>query len=86
MKPKSLLALLIFAAVGALMAAFVASAHWIDWLQFANAVSFDRPDPIFGKDAGYYVFKFRFIQYIWSSLYYTLIITFAVSVLVHLYQ
>ncbi len=79
-------ALLIFAAVGAVMAAFVASAHWIDWLQFANAVPFDRPDPIFGKDAGYYVFKFRFIQYIWSSLYYTLIITFAVSVLVHLYQ
>ncbi len=79
-------ALLVFAAVGALMAAIVASAHWVDWLQFANAVSFDRTEPIFGKDAGYYVFKFRFIQYVWSSLYYTLVITFVVSVLVHLYQ
>ncbi len=79
-------ALLIFALVGGLMAAVVASAHWVDWLQFANAVPFDRVDPIFEKDAGFYVFELRFIEYIWSSLYYTLIATFVFSVIVHLYQ
>jgi uncharacterized membrane protein (UPF0182 family) len=79
-------ALLIFSVVGALMAGFVASAHWIDWLQFSNAVSFDRVDPLFNKDAGFYVFRLRFIEYVWSSLYYTLLATFVFSVIVHLYQ
>ncbi len=79
-------ALLIFAVVGGIMAAIVASAHWIDWLQFANAVPFDRTEPIFQKDAGFYVFKFRFIKYIATSVYYTLLITFVASVIVHLYQ
>ncbi|NLO06929.1 MAG: UPF0182 family protein [candidate division WS1 bacterium] len=79
-------ALLLFAAVGAVMAGVVASAHWIEWLQYANWVPFNQADPVFGKDAGFYVFRLRFIEYMWQSLYYALVVTFVFSVVVHLYQ
>lgn len=35
-----------------------ASGHWNDFLQFINASSFDLKEPVFGKDAGFYIFKF----------------------------
>ncbi len=79
-------ALLIFALVGGLMAGVVASSHWIEWLQFTNAVPFGQDDPVFAKDAGFYVFRLRFIVYAWRSVYYALLVTFVASVLVHLYQ
>ncbi len=78
--------LLIFALVGALMAGVMASARWIEWLQFTNAVPFGDTDTVFGIDIGFYVFKLRFIEYIWRSIYHALIATVVVSVLVHLYQ
>ncbi|MGD9494728.1 MAG: UPF0182 family protein [Armatimonadota bacterium] len=79
-------ALLIFALVGGVMAGVMASAHWIEWLQFANAVPFGKTDPVFGRDAGFYVFRLRFIEYAWRSAYYALVVTFVASALVHLYQ
>ncbi len=79
-------ALLVFSLVGGLMAGVVASAHWVEWLQYTNAVPFGKTDPIFGRDAGFYVFKLRFIEYIWRSVYYALLVTFVASTVVHLYQ
>ena len=79
-------ALLIFSIVGGIMAGMVASAHWVEWLQFTHAVPFGKTDPVFGRDAGFYVFKLRFIEYIWRSVYYALLVTFVASTLVHLYQ
>ncbi|MEA3399744.1 MAG: UPF0182 family protein [Armatimonadota bacterium] len=79
-------ALLVFSVVGAVMAGIVASGHWLELLQYLNAVEFGRADPVFGNDAGFYVFRLRFIEYIWRSVYYALIVTFVASVLVHLYQ
>ena len=79
-------ALLIFALVGAIMAAVVASGQWHSWLQFKYAVDFNETDAIFHKDIGFYVFKLRFLEWLWRSVYYGVIVTFVVSVLVHLYQ
>jgi len=79
-------ALLVFALVGAVMGGVVASAHWVEWLQFVNAVPFGKEDPVFGKDVGFYVFQLRFIEYLWRSIYYALLVTFVASTLVHLYQ
>ncbi len=79
-------ALLIFAIVGGIMAGAVASAHWVEWLQFSHAVPFGKTDPVFGRDAGFYVFKLRFIEYVWRSVYYALLVTFVASTVVHLYQ
>ncbi|MCD6360901.1 MAG: UPF0182 family protein, partial [Armatimonadetes bacterium] len=79
-------ALLVFALVGALMAGVMASARWHEWLQFSHAVPFNDTDAVFGKDIGFYVFRLRFIQFVWQSVYHALIVTAVVSVLVYLYQ
>lgn len=79
-------ALLIFAITGAVMAGIVASGKWREWLQFQHMVSFGTTDAIFGRDAGFYVFRLSFMNYVWQSLFYALVITFAASALVHLYQ
>ncbi len=34
-----------------------ASGHWNDFLQFIHPSSFDLKEPVFGKDAGFYIFK-----------------------------
>jgi hypothetical protein len=34
-----------------------ASSHWSEFLQFTHPASFHLKDPIYGKDAGFYVFK-----------------------------
>lgn len=79
-------ALLVFALIGAVMAGVMASARWLEWLQFSHAVPFGETDAVFGKDIGFYVFKLRFIQYIWRAIYHALVATAIVSILVHLYQ
>jgi hypothetical protein len=47
--------------VAALMAFFVSS-QWETWLAWRNAVPFGQPDPILGRDAGFYVFSLPFFQ------------------------
>ncbi len=79
-------ALLIFALVAALMAALVASGRWRDYLLWANGGGFGVSDPALGLDVGFYVFKLTFIQYVWRSLLYGVIIAFVLSTLVHIYQ
>jgi len=79
-------ALLIIAIVAGLMAALAASGKWRDYLLFTNAVDFGGTDPILGYEIGFYVFKLSFIQYVWRSLLYGVIIAFVLSALVHLYQ
>ncbi len=34
-----------------------ASGHWNDFLQFIHSSSFNLKEPVFGKDAGFYIFK-----------------------------
>lgn len=79
-------ALLIFALTGAVMAGLVASGKWREWLQLQHMVSFGQTDPIFGKDAGFYVFRLPFINYIWQSVFYAVVITIVGTTLVHIYQ
>ena len=78
--------LLIIAIVAGLMAALVASGKWRDYLLFANAIDFGATDPVLHHEIGFYVFKLSFIQYVWRSLLYGVIIAFVLSTLVHLYQ
>ena len=78
--------LLIFALAGGLLAALYGSGRWLEYLQFTHAVDFGSADPLLGRDVGFYVFKLNFIQYLWRSCFYAVVIAFVVSVLVHLYQ
>lgn len=41
----------------AFLMALVLSSHWSDFLLFAHAVPFGLADPIFGLDAGFYIFR-----------------------------
>lgn len=79
-------ALLVFALIGGLMAGLVASGKWLPWLQYVHGVDFGHVDPLFGKDAGFYVFKLGFLRYVYSSVFYAIIIALVASTLVHLYQ
>ncbi|MDI9585968.1 MAG: UPF0182 family protein [Acidobacteriota bacterium] len=79
-------ALLIFALIAGLMAGLVASSKWLPWLQFTHAVDFGDTDPLFGRDAGFYVFRLSFLQYIYRTAFYGVIIALVTSILVHLYQ
>lgn len=79
-------ALLVFALTGAVMAGLVASGKWREFLQFQHMVSFGANDAIFGKDAGFYVFRLPFINYVWQSLFYAVVVAIVASTLVHIYQ
>lgn len=58
--------------------------HWNDFLQFIHASSFGIKDPVFGIDAGFYVFKLPVYQFVVGLYYYMVIIT-AIGVLVSYY-
>jgi len=58
--------------------------HWNDFLQFINASSFNITEPIFGKDAGFYVFKLPTFQFIVNWYLFMVIITF-IAVLISYY-
>ncbi|MGH8792161.1 MAG: UPF0182 family protein [Stackebrandtia sp.] len=41
-----------------------ASGRWQEWLLFSNAKDFGHKDPVFNMDAGFYVFKLPFYEYL----------------------
>lgn len=47
----------------ALIAGFIASNRWLDWLHFRYGVPFGVFDPIFGNDASFYVFRLPFLRF-----------------------
>ena len=50
------------AALVALFLGIFASNQWLTWLQFQNAVPFEQPDPLFGRDVSFYVFTLPFLD------------------------
>jgi uncharacterized protein len=78
--------LLVFALIGGVMAGLVASGKWLPWLQYTHAVDFGAKDPLFGLDAGFYVFKLALLRYLYQTAFFGIVIALIASVLVHLYQ
>ncbi len=58
--------------------------HWNDFLQYIHASSFGIKEPVFGKDAGFYVFKLPVYRYLLSQ-YHSIVIITAIGVLVSYY-
>ncbi len=58
--------------------------HWNDFLQFIYASPFGIKEPIFGKDAGFYVFQLPVYQYVVSQYLFMIILT-AIGVTVSYY-
>ena len=46
----------------ALFISGVASSQWLVVLEYLNAVPFEEADPLFGKDAGFYIFTLPFLD------------------------
>ena len=56
------------AAVGGLFFALVFYAEWDTYFRFRYGGSFGLSDPLFGRDAGFYVFRLPFYELLQSSL------------------
>ena len=88
--PRKILLILII--IGALVFAFImgaaASAFWKEFLMFKNALPFDgfKPDPIFNKDLGFYVFQLPFWQFLYGWLISSLLVLTIFSFFFHLFN
>ena len=58
--------------------------QWNNFLQFIHASSFGIQEPIFGKDAGFYVFKLPVYQFITGWYIFMVVLTF-IAVLISYY-
>jgi len=61
-----------------------ASNYWNDFLKFIHASSFGISEPIFGKDAGFYIFKLPTYQFI-TGWYLTMVVLTFIAVLFSYY-
>jgi len=59
---------LLLAAVFAFFGGLATSAQWDTWLQYVHSSSFGVSDPIFGRDASFYVFTLPFLEALRSFL------------------
>ncbi len=50
--------------------------HWIDFLKFSHASSFGTREPIFGKDAGFYIFELPVYQFLARWYFFMVVLTF----------
>jgi uncharacterized membrane protein (UPF0182 family) len=53
-----------------------ASGHWNDFLQFLHPTAFGISEPIFGKDAGFYIFKLPVFQFLVGWYLFMVVLTF----------
>ncbi|MDD5232803.1 MAG: UPF0182 family protein, partial [Syntrophales bacterium] len=65
-------------------AALQGASEWENYLKFFNLVPFGLPDPIFGRDAGFYVFRLPLLKSIYTWLTAVIIITAAATGLLYL--
>ena len=62
------LAMAAIAAAAALLFAFIFYGQWDTYLRFRYGGSFGLSDPLFGVDAGFYLFRLPFYELLQSSL------------------
>lgn len=72
-----------FAVIISLIFAFSLSSQWNEFLRYSHAMPFGTTDPIFGKDAGFYVFSLPFIEFIQNSF---ALLVFFVTVIVIIFH
>lgn len=67
----------------AVIPGFSASSQWREWLLFRFGGSFDKKDPQFGTDIGFYVFRLPFLSAVVDWLFAFLIVTAIAVAIVH---
>ncbi|HEX2172915.1 MAG TPA: UPF0182 family protein [Dehalococcoidia bacterium] len=76
-------------AVGGLLAVFLGSwlaSHWDEVARWTSAVPFDVPDPLFGRDIGFYVFQLPILRLSQTWLLVTGFVLLLTSVVVYFYK
>jgi hypothetical protein len=71
------------AAVFAVIAGANTASQWQQWLLFRNGGSFGLEDPLFGRDAGFYVFALPFLSFVVDWLFAALVLTIIVVAVAH---
>lgn len=71
------------AAVVALALGIGTSAQWQHWLLFENPVAFGRTDPLFGRDASFFVFRLPFLEFLVDWVLVALLVTVVLSAVGH---
>lgn len=71
------------AAVFAVVAGANTASQWDEWLLFRHGHSFDRVEPLFGQDAGFYVFTLPFLTFVVDWLFAALVLTLIVVAVAH---
>ncbi len=69
--------------VVALIAAAGTIGEWQNWLLFTHGVSFGVKDRQFGMDAGFYVFKLPFLEFLVNWLIVSLIVILIFTAVFH---
>jgi uncharacterized membrane protein (UPF0182 family) len=57
--------------------------YWSNWLEFVHGVPFGIRDPVFGIDAGFYVFKVPFLRFACDFVFYSILVTGIAVVAIH---
>jgi uncharacterized protein len=74
---------LVFGLLFGFLAGAPAAGNWKEWLLFRNGTHFGTADPIFHKDAGFYVFQLPFISFLLDWMFATAVICLLVTTAVH---
>ncbi len=70
-------------ALFALIAGVGVSGQWQNWLLFTHAESFGTKDPLFHKDAGFYIFRLPFMSFVVNWLFAGIVIILIITVVAH---
>ncbi|MEQ8200875.1 MAG: UPF0182 family protein [Syntrophomonadaceae bacterium] len=69
---------------GAYLVSSTLGEHWIIVQQFFNKTAFGLPDPVFGRDLGFYFFNLTFYHFIYSLVMTLLVLTTIMAAMVYL--
>ncbi len=62
----------------------IASTGWDTILLYLNRVPFGIVEPLLSKDIGFYVFTLPLYEFLWNALFYSVLLTGAVTILMYL--
>ncbi len=74
---------LAISAVFGLIAGLNSAGRWTTWMLFNNGEDFGWQDPLFGHDAGYYVFRLPFWTFLIDWLFAALVFVLLLSLIAH---
>jgi uncharacterized protein len=72
--------------VAGLLAGLEAAGHWDEFLRFQHPERFGQVDPVFGRDLGFYVFRFPFLTYLYQWIFLAVLLVTAATALVYYFD